>query len=93
MESETTQVSNIRPKYEPMKRGRPMVSNRYDPETGLYDHKPSDPEYFKMYYRNKLMGLKIECPCCHKMVSKAKISRHVQTQKCVKCKPSLNSLD
>ena len=56
------------------------VSNRRKPD-GSYDNKPTDPHYFRDYYRNKLSG---KCPCdvCGKDVVGVKLKRHQQTNTC-----------
>ena len=40
-------------------------------ETGIYDNKPSDPEYFKKY-----MAVRVPCPNCGKMILHGDLSKH-----------------
>ena len=45
-------------------RGRPRVPHRAILEKGKYDTRPTDPEYFKSYYIEKLQGVKVPCLNC-----------------------------
>ena len=51
MEIQIQDTMDIKPKskFVPKKE-----SDRYDKETGKYDHSPLDPEYYKMYWRCKM---------------------------------------
>ena len=53
---------------------------RYNPETGAYNDKPVDPEYFKKYYQNHKE--KVKCEICNKTTGKFKMFRHLKSQKC-----------
>jgi len=55
---------------------------RYDAETGKYNIKPIDPEYFKKYYQTH--NEKVKCEICGKTTGKFKMFRHVKSQKCQK---------
>ena len=68
-----TESSNITPK---------KISNRYDKETGKYDKRPLDPEYYEMYWRCK--NEHIPCEHCGKSVAKLRMCKHIKSQKCQK---------
>ena len=57
-------------------------SGRFDKETGIYNTKPLDPEYFKKYYHAH--SEKVTCQLCGKLTGQFKMFRHVKTQKCLK---------
>ena len=47
-------------------------------------------EYNKKYYADNkariatMLLTKLECPCCHKMITKANIERHTKSNICIK---------
>ena len=43
-------------------------------ETGIYNNKPSDPEYSKKY-----MAVRVPCPNCSKMILHGDLSKHKTT--------------
>ena len=50
---------------------------------GTYDNKPLDPDYFKKYYLKKLKA-PFTCPDCGTTISsKANLSKHRNTKKCI----------
>ena len=51
---------------------------RYNEETGIYNHKPTDPQYF-----NKYMAVKTQCPNCSKMVTRGDLSKHKKRPICI----------
>ena len=51
---------------------------RYSVETGKYDNRPIDKEYFKKY-----MSVKVECPSCSRMVLRGDLSKHKKRPICV----------
>ena len=55
---------------------------RYNAETGEYNDKPVDPEYFKKYYHAH--SEKVTCQFCGKLTGQFKMFRHVKSQKCLK---------
>ena len=56
-------------------------SKRVDKETGKYNMKPLDPEYFnKYYYENNVM---MPCLHCGKMVGKLRMCKHIKTKSCL----------
>ena len=56
-------------------------SDRFDKETGIYNIKPLDPEYFKTYYHAH--SEKVNCQFCGKLTGQFKMFRHVKSQKCL----------
>ena len=46
-------------------------------ENGKYDKRPIDPNYFKNY-----MAVRVECPCCSKMVLRGDLSKHKKRPVC-----------
>ena len=65
----------------PKRKGGPQrTTNRLKPD-GSYDNKPTDPYYFRDYYRNKL-STKCACEVCGKDIVKIKMHKHQQTNKC-----------
>ena len=48
---------------------------------GAYNNKPSDPEYFKNYYRKNIM-CRVECEYCSKLIQKTKLQKHHTTLRC-----------
>jgi hypothetical protein len=46
---------------------------------GGYNHKPTDPEYFKKY-----MAMKVACPMCGTQVSHGELSKHKKRAVCQK---------
>ena len=59
-------------------------SSRLDLVTGKYNNNPLDPNYFKTYFQEKLKGVKVECPHCHKFRNKSKIAGHMKSSICFK---------
>ena len=51
---------------------------RYNEEAGIYNNKPIDKEYFKKY-----MSVKVECPCCSRMVLRGDLSKHKKRSICI----------
>lgn len=68
---------NIKKYYKPKKE-----SSRYDQETGIYNNKPLDSDYFKNYYMNnpEKYACKL-CNICGKTVTQ--LNRHQKTKKCL----------
>ena len=57
-------------------------SKRLNQETGVYNIKPIDPEYFNKYYLAH--GRKhIMCKQCHELVLYKSMPTHIKTQKCL----------
>ena len=52
---------------------------RYNEETGKYDSRPLDKDYF-----NKYMMVKVECPVCSKMILRGDLSKHKKRPICSK---------
>ena len=52
---------------------------RYNEETGIYNNKPTDPEYFKKY-----MAIKVPCPCCSRVVTRGDLYKHKKRDICIK---------
>ena len=52
---------------------------RYDCEKGIYNNKPTDPEYFKKY-----MAIKVPCPCCSRVVTRGDLYKHKKRDICIK---------
>ena len=79
MENQIQDTIDIKPKskFVPKKE-----SDRYDKETGKYDNRPLDPEYYKMYWRCK--NEPIPCEHCGQLVAKLRMCKHIKTQKCQK---------
>ena len=68
--------TNIKKYYKPKKE-----SSRYDPETGIYNNKPLDNDYFKNYYINNPDKYACKhCDICGKTVSQ--LNKHQKTKKC-----------
>lgn len=63
-------------------RGRPRVPHRAILENGKYDTRTKDPNYQKLYYLEKLQGVKIPCPNCNVPVFKVTMARHMKSSKC-----------
>ena len=61
----------------------PITSKRTNPETGIYNIKPKDPEYFNKYYNEK-NRVPVECPQCACMIPKLTLPRHMRSNKCKK---------
>jgi hypothetical protein len=61
----------------------PATSKRTNPETGIYNNKPNDPEYFNKYYNEK-NRVPVVCPHCTCMVPKLTLLRHMRSNKCKK---------
>ena len=61
----------------------PATSKRTNPETGIYNIKPKDPEYFNKYYNEK-NRVPVECPQCACMIPKLTLPRHMRSNKCKK---------
>ena len=61
----------------------PITSKRTNPETGIYNNKPNDPEYFNKYYNEK-NRVPVECPQCACMIPKLTLPRHMRSNKCKK---------
>ena len=57
------------------------VSKRLNTETGEYDRKPNDPEYFKKYWQEN--NDKVKCVRCDAMVVKLRMCKHIKSQKCM----------
>ena len=76
MENQTqTTNDSIKKAFVPKKE-----STRYNKETGKYDHRPIDPEYFNKYYHDK--NSMVPCEICNKTVGSLKMYRHIKTKKC-----------
>ena len=59
------------------------TSTRWKPD-GTYDKKPLDPDYFSKYYRKKL-STPFTCPDCGRTISsKSNLSKHRQTNICMR---------
>ena len=52
---------------------------RYNEETGVYNNKPIDKDYFRKY-----MSVRVECPNCSKMVLHGDLSKHEKRPSCTK---------
>ena len=52
---------------------------RYNEETGKYDNRPIDKDYFRKY-----MAVRVACPNCSKMVSHGDLSKHKKRNICIK---------
>ena len=63
-------------------RARPRVPYRAILENGKYDTRPKDPNYQKVYYLEKLQGVKVECPNCGVHTFKITLARHMKSAKC-----------
>ena len=77
MESTTEQI------HETIKK----TSKRLDSETGHYNAKPLDPNYFNDYYHKH--NIKLPCAFCGKAVGKLKMFRHLKTTRCMKAQIEL----
>ena len=79
----------------PKKDWRPVKeSARYNKETDTYNHKPTDPEYFKHYWH--LNNEYIQCDRCGRRALKLSLARHQKTNLCNKwsaCIQNLQLLD
>ena len=62
------------------KGGKPRTTDRLKAD-GSYDHKPTDPNYFRDYYRNKL-SVKCLCDRCGRTICKARVNRHQDSDIC-----------
>jgi hypothetical protein len=51
---------------------------RYNEETGVYNNKPTDKDYFRKY-----MATRVECPCCSKMILRGDLSKHKKRPICI----------
>ena len=72
------------------KMGRPITAPwRHNTTNGKYDHRCNDPEYYKLYYRNKL-SVKVTCPLCLCETGKQKLLRHQETALCKKNRNDMN---
>ena len=49
---------------------------------GTYKNKPSDPNYFRNYYQEKLKAKKITCLFCRREVMLCKMDRHLSSKYC-----------
>lgn len=56
-------------------------SKRLDKETGKYNMKPLDPEYFNRYYHEN--NVMMPCLHCGKMVGKMRMCKHIKTKSCL----------
>ena len=57
------------------------ISKRLNEETGEYDRKPNDPEYFKKYWQEN--NCKTKCVRCDAMVARLRMCKHIKSQKCL----------
>jgi hypothetical protein len=57
------------------------ISKRLHEETGEYDRKPNDPEYFKKYWQEN--NFRIKCNRCDAMIAKLRMCKHIKSQKCM----------
>lgn len=57
------------------------TSKRLNEETGEYDRKPNDPEYFKKYWQENNWTTK--CIRCDAMVARLRMCKHIKSQKCL----------
>ena len=57
-----------------------IKSKRYNSDTGEYNKKPNDPEYFKKYWQEH--NEKVPCARCGCMVVKLRMCKHIKSQKC-----------
>ena len=57
------------------------LSKRLNSETGEYDRKPNDPEYFNKYWQEN--NWKIKCVRCDAMVARLRMCKHIKSQKCL----------
>ena len=65
--------ATLHEQQQPVKQKRSALWRRN--ADGTYNNKPSDPEYFKNYYRNNVM-CPIQYVYCLKMVQKTKLQRY-----------------
>ena len=56
-------------------------SKRFNKESGKYNRKPLDPDYFNKYYHEN--NVMMPCLHCGKMVGKLKMCRHIKTKSCL----------
>ena len=47
-------------------------------ESGIYDNRPTDKDYFRKY-----MAVKVKCPNCGKMISQGDLSKHKKRNICI----------
>ena len=64
----------------PEKRRAPW---RYNEESGKYNDKPIDKDYFKAYFKT-VGAVKIECPLCGRSVQRSNLSHHKKSTICSK---------
>jgi len=84
-ENEVEKVEEVKRKV-----GRPIVAHwRHNAETGKYNNNPTDPEYYKKYYHEKL-SVKVQCPLCFREVCKMKLNRHQKFSLCLKNRKDTN---
>jgi hypothetical protein len=51
---------------------------RYNEETGVYNNKPIDKDYFRKY-----MSQRVECPNCSKMILRGDLYKHKKRAVCI----------
>ena len=51
---------------------------RYNEETGIYDNRPNDKDYFRKY-----MAVRVPCPNCGKMILHGDLSKHKKRPVCI----------
>ena len=51
---------------------------RYHEETGKYDNRPNDKDYFRKY-----MAVRVECPVCSRMVLRGVLYKHKKRAICI----------
>ena len=51
---------------------------RYNDETLKYDSRTLDKEYFKKY-----MAIRVQCPCCSKMIARGDLPKHKKHPICM----------
>ena len=64
-----------------------QMSTRLDPQTGKYNMKPLDPDYFNKYYHRN--NVKTQCVYCDKMIGKLKMYKHHRTLQCMRAQIAL----
>ena len=52
---------------------------RYNEETGIYNNKPTDKDYFRKY-----MAIKVVCEHCCKVVTRGDLYKHKKRSICIK---------
>ena len=76
-EETSTEENTEEPQHVKQRKSAPWRRNA----DGTYNSKPSDPEYFKNYYRKKVM-CRVQCEYCLKLIQKTKLQKHHNTLRC-----------